>query len=302
MSQNISNFDKEHNRVSITPPEVFVKQYGSVFDFHAHLEPNLPIDSFMKERNKFSIEGICIMPSWKKLGQFNFAEKYPNDFLEPDNYLKNLDMMIKELEQTEGGTGWRGDIYKFIPIDFKKDAGHLEEIIENVNPAGVKIHPLQDFPIDRRFLEPYFKVVQEHDLLLYIHTDWVPTTEWHKVKNLLPETFERIAKWFPDFTIIMGHAGNNDSYVNVWKILKKYKNVVIETSLSPAPQEIEKVKKHIKDGYKRILFGSNFPFSSTGVELTKIFKMNYFTHEEKEAILRVNAKNLLKDRAYIKIG
>ena len=276
--------------VKFLPVEEIIRPFRPLFDFHRHMGGEI-----VDDLKRFGIEGMCLMPSWKTPDMIDFSAPAENDFTDTESYLQDLEDIGSELKKG----GWMGKIYRFVPLDFSRDPENLSSVIQRTRAAGVKIHPLQNFPITRDFLEPYMKVLEEHDAILYVHTDWVPSTEWKKTKNLMKETFGNIAGWFTGIPIILGHAGNNDSYVNIWKWVKKYPHVYVETSLSPAPQEIEKIKRH--GGVDRILFGSNHPYSSTAVELQKILKMNYFNEEEKAQVLRENAVALLEGRPHITI-
>jgi predicted TIM-barrel fold metal-dependent hydrolase len=260
-----------------------------IHDFHCHFDENLESNLL-----QYNIQSCCIMPSWKNLHTFDFSIKNPTDFNNPQKYLDKLSKIEQEFKQ------WQGKIYKFIPVDFSLSKDEFCHILDEIQVAGIKLHPLQNFPIEKKALDPYLLPSIERKLILYIHTDWVPSTEFGQVKNRMADTFNKIAKLYPEIKIIMGHSGFNDSYVNIWKTLKKYQNVFAESSFAPAPQEMEKVI--LKTDPSRLLFGSSFPLSSTGSEIMKIIKMTRLSDSQKQAILFDNAQLLLKNQPYVEVN
>jgi predicted TIM-barrel fold metal-dependent hydrolase len=116
----------------------------------------------------------------------------------------------------------------------------------------------------------------------------------------MPETFIKIARMYPDVIFIMGHSGFNDSYVSVWKWVKKYPNIIAETSFAPSPSELEKIVQ--KADETRIIFGSSFPLSTTASEIMKIVKMTRLSKEQKQAIFYDNAIKILDGKPYWEVG
>jgi predicted TIM-barrel fold metal-dependent hydrolase len=278
----------ENNRPIIKIPDVSELGY-SIHDFHCQMDP-----TFSEDRTKFGIKSVCIMPTWRNLQTFDFHADIPNDFKNPIDYIKKL----KDLKQSI--TGWKGKIYMFLPVDFSKNQSEFSELLKNNRVAGIKLDPLQNFKIDHETLDPYIIPAKERNLIVYVHTDWVPSTEWKKVKNLMPETFIKIVKMYPDVTFIMGHSGFNDSYVSVWKWVKKYPNIIAETSFAPSPAEVEKIMLKADDS--RVVFGSSFPLSPTSMEIMKIVKMTRLSKDQIKAVLYDNAMALLKDKPYLEVG
>lgn len=279
--------EKGHNIVKIPNPANFDFK---IHDFHCHMHEDLG-----KNQDKYGVKSMCIMPSWKTLKTVDFMKNPPNNFTEADGYQEK----VQNIENSSIMKGWTGKIYKFLPVDFSKSPEEFTEYVQKDKIAGIKLHPLQNFKIDKETLDPFINLAIEKDLMLYIHTDWIPSTEWKQVKNRMPETFNKIAEMYPEITIIMGHAGFNDSYVNIWKIIKKFPNVVAETSFAPTPQELEKVIYKVNP--EKLVFGSSFPLSSTAGEILKIMKMHRVTEEQKKAVLYDNAMKLLKNKPYIEI-
>ncbi|TXT53385.1 MAG: hypothetical protein BAJALOKI2v1_1000008 [Promethearchaeota archaeon] len=108
----------------------------------------------------------------------------------------------------------------------------------------------------------------------------------------LKETFEKIVSFFPDFQYIIGHAGGSGAFLDIWKTCKRHPNVYIETSMAPTTSPLEEVIWKL--GPERILFGSNFPYCSTSVEIRKILSLYKVSDEDKKQILESNAEVLFK--------
>lgn len=279
-------FKPEHNIIKI--PDV--EQLGfQIHDFHCHIDRD-----FSENRTLYGINSVCIMPTWRNLNDFDFRADNPNDFKNPIEYLKNIIEFRNYLK------GWKGKIYTFLPVDFTKTEEQFQGLLKETQAAGIKLDPLQNFKIDYETLNPYLIPVKKMNLIVYIHTDWVPSTEWKQVKNRMPETFIKIVKMYPDITFIMGHSGFNDSYVSVWKWLKKYPNIIAETSFAPSPSELEKII--IKTDEKRVVFGSSFPLSPTASEIMKVVKMTRLTKEQKQIIFYDNAMRILKGKPFMEVG
>jgi len=272
--------------VQIPDPENVV---GPVHDFHRHVER-----VSVKDMASYRIASACILPSWKTLEAPSFSRPGFNDFTNPSRYSEHLKQLGTDFN------GWRGKLYTFLPVDFTRGAEALEEAIRLHHPAGIKLHPLQRFPLDKAILDPYFKVIADNGLLVHVHTDWPSSTEYGKFKPVLGKTFGRLASWYLGTTFIMGHAGNNDSYLNIWKVVKRCPNCVVETSMAPTPSELDRVIARLGAG--RIVFGSNFPYCNTGVEIMRIAMLRRASAEQKRQILSGNAAALLSNRPSMVIG
>ncbi|MHA1683445.1 MAG: amidohydrolase family protein [Promethearchaeota archaeon] len=240
-----------------------------IIDFHAHAKDG----SVEHLVNRDAVETSVIHPAFE-------------DFKELEAYHARASRALREYPDR---------LAVFIGIDFTKEPDHVSEIFDEVGASGIKIHPLlQDFPINNKeFMEPFMGVISRLKTNLYVHTDHPGTPIYNKYRPLLKSKFGRFAKYFPEQeVIIMGHAGNNDSYLLAKEVMKMRKNVVVETSLAPVPSEFEKMIERIEHGEKRIIFGSNEPYSSIDVELKKIDILD-ITENQKRMILHDNGRRLL---------
>ncbi|MHA1794401.1 MAG: amidohydrolase family protein [Promethearchaeota archaeon] len=241
-----------------------------IIDFHCHLKDHS--EKHLLEEPRISVR--VVHPAFE---DFNHLEKYH-------------ETIAKILEK------YAGKLKAFIGIDFNKEPEKILDDIAFVGAAGIKIHPLlQGIKIqDKEFMKPFMSVIKKSKLPLYVHTDHPGVPIYYKYRTLLKSRFGRLAKNFPDVNpIIMGHAGNNDSYLDAKDVIVRRDNVLVETSLSPVPSEIEKIVKRVNNGENRILFGSNEPYSSFQVEVKKIEILS-ITDEQKRKILSENARRLLK--------
>nr|MDO8088022.1 amidohydrolase family protein [Candidatus Sigynarchaeum springense] len=254
-----------------------------VHDFHRHVEI---VD--VGDMNAYHVTSACILPSWREYRSSSFDAYPSNDFTNIFWYKAGVQALRKKF------AGWNGGFFVFIPIDFQGGVGKFKRDVDELNPAGVKLHPLQCFPLDKDFLDPYFQTIEESGLLVHVHTDWPSSTEFGKFKPVLGATFGKLARWYPDVIFVMGHAGNNDSYLNIWKIVKQCPNCVVETSMAPTPAELDRIIARV--GADRIVFGSNFPYCNSAVEITRVLALHRASAEDKQRILGENAREMLKDR------
>ncbi|MBD3188103.1 amidohydrolase family protein [Candidatus Bathyarchaeota archaeon] len=242
---------------------------NDIIDFHCHALKR-SVDHLVDREN---VVTSVIHPAFD---DFDDLESY-HDF-------------AREVIQDHGGR-----ILAFIGIDFSKDPINIREDFEHVNASGIKIHPiLQDIPVNKKeFMKPFMDVIEGLDVPVYVHTDHPGVPIYNKYRPLLKSRFGRFAKHFPSCKLVMGHAGNNDSYLLAKEVLELRNNTLVETSLLPVPSELEKISTRVENGNNRILFGSNEPYSSFQVELKKIEILS-LSKNEKRAILHDNARRLLK--------
>jgi len=259
-----------------------------VIDFHRHLSPICG-----EEAIKYKIKEMCIMPSWMTETQFQEKVQPINDFTEVDQYITQLKTFTQHTQN------WHGKIYPFIPLNFTESVEVFANRIQQLHPTGIKLHPLQNFPIDKKMMTPYMELVQNHNLIVYIHGNWVPRTEFNKNVPTIFKTFGKIAGFFPGITFIMGHAGLSDSFLFAANVLKEHPNCFVETSLSPSTWQLERVVHEVSP--TKLLFGSNSPFANPAVEIFKILSLHKVSDEEKTQILYSNAKELLKTHQHMEV-
>ena len=245
-----------------------------VFDFHRHIAN---LSEFEQNLEDFNIGKFCLMPT-----------TIENDFENISTYIENIKPYYEK---------YKDKAFIFGALDFSNDYDYNKELLEkqkrSVNIKGIKLHPEQGFELNKKFLKPYFHAISDifgYTIPIYVHTDW-PLTE---AKGYAPEsiknTFSIIVTNFPDFKFIMGHAGGSGAYLNVWKSCKKFSNVYLETSMAPVTSPLEEVIWKI--GPERLLFGSNYPYCATSIELVKLYSLYKITDEDIRMALESNAEVL----------
>ncbi|MFX1298719.1 MAG: hypothetical protein ACFFD2_28150, partial [Promethearchaeota archaeon] len=156
-----------------------------VIDGHRHLPFTAPSEDAIADLKMFyetyKISKMCIYPSY-----------LANDFANLSKYYDRLNQTLEK-----GGKILSEKILKFGGIDFTKSPEKLEDAIEAHQLKGLKIHPLQGFEIKKEVLMPYLDILKKYNLPLYIHSDWVPSTEYKKRKVILEQSIGKIASFIP---------------------------------------------------------------------------------------------------------
>lgn len=186
--------------------------------------------------------------------------------------------------------GRRAMVSTFGGVDFTRDPAAILAAVRRHDLAGLKLHPRQGFTVDRATLAPYCEVIQHAGKPVYVHTDWVPSTAYKRRKVTLVHKMRTLARLLPGVPVVLGHAGNSDSYLAIHKVLAKCSNVLVETSMAPTPSELEKAARRF--GAHRLLFGSNAPLCAPAKEL-KTVEVLRVALSEREQVLGRNAARLL---------
>jgi len=245
-----------------------------IFDFHRHISN---LSEFEQDLIDFNIGKFCLMPT-----------TIENDFENISTYIENVKPYYEK---------YKDKALIFGALDFSNDYNYNKELLEkqkrSVNIKGIKLHPEQGFELNKKFLKPYFRAISDifgFDIPIYIHTDWPLKEEERYAPESIKKTFDKIVSNFVDFKFIMGHAGGSGAYLNVWKSCKKFSNVYLETSMSPVTSPLEEVIWKI--GPERLLFGSNYPYCATSIELVKLQSLYKVADEDIRMALESNAEVL----------
>jgi predicted TIM-barrel fold metal-dependent hydrolase len=243
-----------------------------IIDFHRHISDLGDFDNNLRD---FNIGKFCLMPTTLE-----------NDF-------ENISIYIEKVKPCS--EKYRDQAIVFGALDFTKDYEFNKTLLEkekrSVNLKGIKLHPVQGFELSKKFLKPYFNIISDilgYSLPIYIHTDWPLTEDRGYAPEKIKDTFDKIVASFPEFKFIMGHAGGSGAYLNVWKSCKKYSNVYLETSMAPVTSPLEEVIWKI--GPERLLFGSNYPYCATSIELVKLQSLYKVSDNDIRMILESNAE------------
>ncbi|MGC8483639.1 MAG: amidohydrolase family protein [Thermodesulfobium sp.] len=232
-----------------------------VIDFHTHSGVSFDKSTFAQLRKKMlqtGVEKAVIFPSTQ------------------ESYQK---LMQKNRETLENASKFFIPFLRFNPKIIKKE--EFEELQKGF--SGFKLHPRgENFdPLDKS-LELIFGAIEKTRKPVIIHS--------RKENNINtdPDRIIGLAKLYPRINFIFAHFAN-DSDVFFSKI-NGLENVYVDTSVVSSPFIIERRVNEITS--KKIVFGSDYPFSDQEIELLKIKKAK-ISEIEKEDILHRNAEKLL---------
>lgn len=165
------------------------------------------------------------------------------------------------------------------------------DYIANLGLKGIKLHPeYQNFYADDKDMLKIYDYAFSKGLIILFHGGYDPAVPPPFKSN--PKMFAKIADEMKGGEMIIAHLGGHD----MWDDVEKYlvgKNVYLDTSMGfgyyPTEQFLRIVKAH---GAKRILFGSDSPWSNAKEEIEFLKKLP-LSKEEIADILGNNAQKLL---------
>ena len=178
--------------------------------------------------------------------------------------------------------------YHIIHSRFPDPEKAIEEVDDNPDVyAGFKIlGDYNRFPISDPIHAPYYEYLNKTGKLLLLHT-------WGGSENDGCKEVEKIAKEYPDITIICGHSFFGEQKEGI-EATKKYPNVYYELTAIPI------VRGYLEDivksaGSERVLFGTDLPWFSTihgvgavlGADITDEDRLNIFYRNGEKIIGRL---------------
>ncbi len=155
---------------------------------------------------------------------------------------------------------------------------------DSLGAAGVSFHTArQGCYIDSPMIGPYIKIAREWGKPVYFFTGFPVYS--------LPLNLAHLAVKFPDVTFIMGAMGVSDYWADIIPSFRLASNMYLETSVNT---NVPAVLKSFVDefGDKKILFGTNFPFTDYNMEAEKIARSG-LSEENLQNIYVRNAAALL---------
>lgn len=165
----------------------------------------------------------------------------------------------------------------------------LQELVENNNFCGLKLHPVFDqYQLTDPAVKPFIEKAIKLDVPILIHTGWGSEGRVEDIGILAEE--------FSDGTFICLHMkeefGLNERYSHL-ELAAHNQNVFLECSYIPHPRRLAETVDII--GPERILFGSDYPWGARDIswEKTKVTNADISVEAMKQ-ILSVNARELLK--------
>jgi len=167
------------------------------------------------------------------------------------------------------------------PQDLNAALKELDRSINVLGFIGVKMHSNFDHfvPWDEHVFRIMEKI-QDYQLPVLFHTG---------EELARPLQIAYVARHFPKIPIILGHMG---LWVAIESIpaAKLSENVYLETSIQG---EIPALMEAVRElGAERILFGTDIPFSTYRIEISKIESLK-ISEEDKKKILGENAARIL---------
>ena len=112
---------------------------------------------------------------------------------------------------------------------------------------------------------------------------------FHSDKHLIRE-FKPLIKEFPDIKFVAAHGSRTKAHLEAYK---ECPNLYYDTSIKMSPYSM-KVFTSIDE--KRVLFGSDHPFSTQKIELMRVKLNPYINDRVKNLILGLNAQELLNKK------
>jgi len=168
---------------------------------------------------------------------------------------------------------------------FGKEAEReLAACFEDLGAKGVAFNTaIQGLYIDSGMIHPLIEIARRHEKPVYFYTG-TPIYG-------LPLNLANLALKFPEVTFIMGTMGASDYWGDVVPSMRLAGNIYVETSLNTnVPAVFPGFVGEF--GFDRILFGSNYPYSSYRLECEKILLCG-FGAVENVKIFFDNARELL---------
>ena len=171
--------------------------------------------------------------------------------------------------------------------DYENYSAELERI-RKAGLQGIKIHSdFQKFQLDTPAMDSIYDKIEELNMPVLFHAG-DKRYDFSGPKRIL-----NLHKKHPNLIIIAAHFGGYTEWENSLKYLAG-QDVYFDTSSTlwklPYDKADELIKAH---GYKRFLFGSDFPMWDHTDELGRFNKLT-LTAEERQAILYDNGADLLK--------
>ena len=156
---------------------------------------------------------------------------------------------------------------------------------------GIKLQPeVQGFTVDNTDLTyPLYEALAKNGIRVMFHVGGNPS--FHAQSRSQPEMIARVAKDFPELTIIAAHLGGLNMWTQAEQVLAGQENVFMETSMTyeNIPQELAEkiIRKH---GHHKIFFGTDYPFAPVGKCLQSAIKIPFLNKREREDIMGLNAR------------
>jgi hypothetical protein len=138
----------------------------------------------------------------------------------------------------------------------------LEFCFTELGAAGVAFDTSrQGLPIDAPMIHPLIQAAKRHRKPVYFHTG-IPLFS-------LPLSLANLARRFPEVPFILGAMGVSDYWGDIIPAVRIAPNIHVETSVNAnVPAVLGDFLKEFGD--RKVLFGTNYPYTSYGLESRKL--------------------------------
>lgn len=166
------------------------------------------------------------------------------------------------------------------------------EKLKSAGIKGVKFHPeYQEFAIEEARMEKIYQTCSDLGLIVLFHAGY--DIGYPDSARCLPENAAKIARKFPDLTIVLAHLGGWRNWDEVETHLMGIDNVYLDTSFLKGYLEPEQCARIIRrHGADHILLGSDCPWQTTQDAISYLEGLG-LSREEKELIFSQNAVRIL---------
>lgn len=155
----------------------------------------------------------------------------------------------------------------------------LERAVSDLKLRGLKLGPMYQniHPMDER-LQPVYRFCQERRLPILFHMGTNPLRQC-PIKFTLPTLLDEVAIAFPDLVMVMAHLGHpweRDALVTIRKHPNLYGDI---SALHYRPWEFYNTMVHAMEWgvAHKLLFGSDFPWSTPGATMEALRNINAMT-------------------------
>lgn len=258
-----------------------------IIDFHAHIYPNKIAEKASKAIGDFYNAPMAyhgspeqLLESGSKIGVdiyiVHSAASKPMQVESINNFI--IESVAEHPEFVGFGT---------MHADYDNFAAELKRIKE-AGLKGIKLHPdFQKFQIDSPKMDAIYDVLSDLGMPVLVHAGDC------RYDFSGPQRILNVHKKHPGLKIIAAHFGGYTEWDKSMEYLVG-QDVYFDTSSTlwklPLEKANEMIKKH---GYKKFLFGSDYPMWDHEDEFERFNQLD-LTSEERDAILYKNAQRLLK--------
>lgn len=156
---------------------------------------------------------------------------------------------------------------------------------------GIKMHPYyQNFYMTDQKMEPIYRAISEHGLLLVMHTGFDIAFPYERRAS--PTEIIKVIEQFPELKLMTTHFGGWDNWQEVEETLIG-KPIYIETSLAFQDLSIDQAKRMVeKHPADYLLFGSDSPWEDQKEAIERLRKLSLKPALEQKILYKNSARLL----------